>query len=63
VIIPTRCPRCRNSSSVVVDSKGYEAWCGGEFIQRALPTLSADDREKLMTGYCPKCWDMMMETG
>jgi hypothetical protein len=61
VIIPTRCPKCRKSSAVKVDSKGYEAWRGGELIGRALPNLSAEDREKLMTGYDTKCWDTLFD--
>lgn len=63
MIITTRCPKCRKSSAVRVDSKGYEAWRGGELIQRALPGLSADDREKLMTGYDSKCWNAIAATG
>ena len=29
----------------------------GELIQEALPELSADQRELLISGTCPKCWD------
>jgi hypothetical protein len=30
--------------------KGYDKWKGGELIQNAFPTLSAVEREFLMTG-------------
>lgn len=63
MIVRTRCPRCRKQSAVLVDHAGYVAWCGGELIQRALPGLSADDREKLMTGYDSKCWNAIAATG
>jgi hypothetical protein len=33
------------------------AWRGGVPIQRAMPHLSADDREFLMTGTTPEEWD------
>ena len=28
-----------------------------ELIQDICPELSADEREMLITGICPKCWD------
>lgn len=63
MLVRTRCPKCRTASVVKVDSKGYEAWCGGALIQEALPQLSNDDREKLMTGYDQKCWDELYTMG
>lgn len=34
-------------------------WCAGMVIQRAMPHLSADDREFIMTGMTPEEWDEM----
>ena len=31
-------------------------------IQDALPALSTDQRETLMTGLCTKCWEDIFET-
>ena len=36
--------------------KQITAWHNGEVIQRALPHLSADEREFLMTGITPDEW-------
>lgn len=36
----------------------FELWQSGEYIQRALPHLSADEREFLMTGATPDEWDV-----
>ena len=55
----TTCPFCGRDHEVEVPFEGYLAWQNGEAIQRALPTLSADEREMLMTGICPECWDGM----
>lgn len=33
------------------------AWIGGELIQRAMPHLSDDDREFIMTGITQEEWD------
>ena len=34
-----------------------DAWKSGVLIQNAMPNLSADDREFLMTGITPEEWD------
>jgi hypothetical protein len=34
-----------------------EAWRDGTLIQRAMPNISADDREFLMTGITPEQWE------
>lgn len=34
-----------------------EAWQNGELIQRAMPNLSPDEREFLMTGITNEEWD------
>jgi hypothetical protein len=30
-----------------------------DLIQNALPSLTSDEREALMTGMCPSCWEKM----
>lgn len=35
----------------------WDAWQAGEYIQRALTTLTADEREFLLTGMTPAEWD------
>ena len=32
----------------------YDSWQGGELIQKAMPNLTADEREFLTTGITPK---------
>jgi hypothetical protein len=59
VNVVTTCPVCETGHVVTVPLAGYIAWTSGVFIQVALPTLSADDRERLMSGTCPKCWAKM----
>lgn len=55
--ILTTCPFCKQNQIVNVDAEGYNRWRRGELIQNALPNLSSDIRELLMTGTCSKCWD------
>jgi hypothetical protein len=35
----------------------YDSWRDGELIQRAMPTLSPDQREFLKTGITPEEWE------
>jgi len=39
--------------------RGYYEWKHGALIQRALPTLSVDEWEMLMTGTSPEGWELM----
>ena len=49
------CPFCGNTTVVTVDSKAYQRWQNGALIQVAMPSLSATDREVLISGMCPTC--------
>jgi hypothetical protein len=40
----------------------FELWQSGEYIQRALPHLSPDEREFLLTGATPEEWDVEFHT-
>lgn len=51
------CIKCKKNSLVDVPLAGLRKWQGGSLIQEAFPTLSADEREVLMTGIHPQCWD------
>jgi hypothetical protein len=57
MIIETQCFMCQDKHDVEVDKDAYYAWKdGGMLIQDAMSELSADDRERLITGVCPYCW-------
>lgn len=42
--------------SITVPMKGYRLWQAGELIQNAMPELSAEDREFLISGTSPNGW-------
>lgn len=51
------CPFCHKPGPVLRVKKGdYDKWVGGTNIQQAFPYLTADERETMITGICPKCW-------
>ena len=57
--VTTVCPFCGKIADVAVNFVDYVAWQNGELAQRAFPYLSADEREMLITGICPHCWNSM----
>ena len=59
VYITTVCPMCGESHEVTVYEDDYLRWCDGELAQVAFPYLNADEREMLISGICPTCWDKM----
>ena len=58
MIIETTCPFCGKTHEVTVDAIDYLAWEVGDVLaQNAFPYLSADEREMLISGICPDCWE------
>jgi type IV secretory pathway ATPase VirB11/archaellum biosynthesis ATPase len=45
------------SIEIPVTEAQIEAWQNGELIQKAMPKLTADQREFLMTGVTPEEWE------
>jgi hypothetical protein len=63
-VIKTRpCSLCEKPGYIEIDldsdSVGLlmNLWKAGSYIQDVFPMLSADDREQMMTGIHPDCWD------
>ena len=52
-----RCRSCKADQRIIVPKDGYNRWKAGDYVQNALPMLSADIRELLISGFCGKCFD------
>ena len=59
VCVVTTCPFCGRANEVEVNHLDYLDWQDGELAQDAFPYLSASEREMLISGCCPRCWDKM----
>lgn len=55
VIISMVCPFCGNEHTVEVSEYAFYQWQSGELIQNVMPTLSATEREQLISNICPTC--------
>ena len=58
-MINATCHMCHVTHQIVVPEDGYNAWAHGVAIQVALPSLSADDRELLISDTCGPCFDKL----
>lgn len=51
------CRWCKRIAVFQAPEKGLIEWQQGKLIQEAMPSLSADERELLISQTCPKCFD------
>jgi len=56
-IVDRTCILCGNEVRIHTSVEGYTAWADGEFIQDAMPELTPDEREILISGICGTCFD------
>lgn len=54
------CFICGKRDKVTIPKEGYLLWIvEGEYLQVALKDLSSEDRELVLTGIHPDCWDLI----
>ena len=63
ILVKTTCPMCHFDNYVSVGAEDYANWQNGQLTQDAFPYLSMNDRERLISGICPRCWDKMFGGG
>lgn len=56
-VITKPCIVCGQAGEVEVEITEYDAWVSGQFAQHALKSNNANEREQLISGTHPKCWD------
>ena len=59
--VSVKCRICGAVENIAVSMHGYDKWKAGEMIQDALPDLSADEREMLLSRTCSSCWEEMFK--
>ena len=57
----TTCVVCNHPGTVWVRPDDVTAWEAGTMAQDAFPYLGRDDREQLVTGTHPDCWDRLFD--
>ncbi len=51
------CIVCEKSSTVELEKAKFERWVAGEHVQNVWPKKTPDERERLITGIHPDCWN------
>ena len=61
VTITTICPMCRKDADAEVNFYDYVAYTTtpGALVSKCFPYLPAGERERLISGICPSCWDAL----
>lgn len=54
-----RCLYCNHFSILELDVKALQSWQSGQHVQNAFPEFAAPQRELLITGTHPDCWNAM----
>jgi hypothetical protein len=64
VSVTTRtCSMCGKAGAVLMPPGAYDRWARGQAIQTAWREGSPGEREMLITGTHPACWDRLMSDG
>mgnify|MGYP001037356092 CR=1 FL=1 len=53
------CRICKDTHILMVNIRDAKRWRQGELIQDAMPYLTPDERELLISETCKKCFDKM----
>ena len=60
IVVKTKtCTVCGEYEVWNLDRQAVTKWQGGEYIQNAFPDMSAEDRELLISGTHPACWNKL----
>lgn len=54
-LVTKTCPFCGRQYTISVPTDDFIEWQCGELIQNAMPYLSAENREFLISGICREC--------
>jgi hypothetical protein len=60
IVVKTKtCTVCGEYEVWSLDRQAVTKWQEGEYIQNAFPDMSAEDRELLISGTHPACWNKL----
>ena len=58
--LQAQCVSCKDTHVLMVNKNDLKRWESGARIQDAMPYLTPDERELLISGICGKCFDRML---
>lgn len=57
------CEVCHQTGFVIAPEEGIDLWRDGARIQDVLPGLTANEREQMVSGTHPRCWEKLFPEG
>lgn len=61
-VLKITCPMHQGEPhTLTVSTDGFDTWTNGAMVQDAFPGLDANDRERLINGICPDCFDRLFK--
>ena len=58
-VVTPACLGCDDTTVFVMTEEEHARYRAGEHVQRIFPHWSPEDRERLISGTCPICWEEM----
>ena len=59
MIIEAECRMCGKQFRLKAEKEDIHKWMNGMNNQDALPYMPAEERELLISGTCPECWNKL----
>ena len=59
MILEKKCPICGKMNEFECTESEWDEYKKGGLVQNCFPHATPEQRELLMTGICPECWDRM----
>lgn len=59
VTLRATCPECGSTEVLSLDAAAAVRWVRGALIQDEFPDLTPAQRERLISGICSACWDVL----
>jgi hypothetical protein len=53
------CAKCHQVTKISFNGEDWLRWQEGEYIQEAMPYLTTDERELMISSVCGTCFDAM----
>lgn len=59
VTVVTTCLGCNEQRTFYLPAAQHDLWTSGAHLQDVFPDWEPEDREQLISGTCPSCWEEM----
>ena len=61
-VVTAPCMMCGHMGTLSIPKHGLDRYMSGEYAQDAFPTLASSEREQLISGIHPACWEELYGT-